>query len=95
MIRLQSGPSGPEVRRVPGGKARGHRRSPHSASPALPSPSCCPLIPGADETNKPLAVAKVLGGTVVLIGAGVAVFLAERRKARTHLKSSSLPARLA
>jgi len=40
------------------------------------------LIPGGDETNKPLAVAKVLGATMVLVGAGVVVFVAERRRAR-------------
>ena len=82
------------MRRVPGGKPVAIAL----ASIGLISTSAtivlC-IIPGADETNKPLAVVKVLGGTLVLIGAGVAVFLAERRKARAHLKSSTLPARLA
>ena len=94
MIRLQREPAGPGVRRVPGGKPVAIAL----ASIGLISTSAtivlC-IIPGADETNKPLAVVKVLGGTLVLIGAGVAVFLAERRKARAHLKSSTLPARLA
>jgi glutamate:GABA antiporter len=41
------------------------------------------VIPGADEKNKALAVAKVLIATAVLVGAGVAVFLiAQRKKAR-------------
>ena len=94
MIRLQREPAGPGVRRVSGGKPVAIAL----ASIGLISTSAtivlC-IIPGADETNKPLAVVKVLGGTLVLIGAGVAVFLAERRKARAHLKSSTLPARLA
>jgi hypothetical protein len=38
-------------------------------------------IPGADEANKPLAVAKVIGSTCVLVGAAVAVFLYARYKA--------------
>ncbi len=88
MIRMQSVPAGPEVRRVPGGKPVAIAL----ASIGLISTSAtiilC-LIPGADETNKPLAVFKVLGGTLVLIGAGVAVFLAERHKARAHSKSAA------
>jgi hypothetical protein len=39
-------------------------------------------FPAADETNKPLAVIKVLLGTAILVGAGLAVFLAERRNAK-------------
>jgi hypothetical protein len=39
-------------------------------------------IPAGDEPNKPLAVVKVVGGTAVLIGAGVAVFLFSRWKTR-------------
>ena len=81
-------PAGPEVRRVPGGKPVAIVL----ASIGLISTSAtiilC-LIPGADEINKPLAVFKVLGGTLVLIGAGVAVFLAERHKARAHSKSAA------
>ena len=42
-------------------------------------------IPGADETNKALAVAKVLGGTAVLIGIGVVVFVLERKRARARV----------
>jgi amino acid transporter len=81
MIRLQGKPAGPAVRRVPGGKPVAIAL----ASLGLLSTSATiamSLIPGAAETNKPLAVAKVLGGTAILIGAGVAVFLAERRKVR-------------
>ncbi|HET6170359.1 MAG TPA: APC family permease [Terracidiphilus sp.] len=86
MIRMQSVPAGPEVRRVLGGKPVAIAL----ASLGLLSTSATIVlctIPGADETNKPLAVFKVLGGTLVLIGVGVAVFLAERRKARAHTKA--------
>jgi glutamate:GABA antiporter len=81
MIRLQRRPAGAEVRRVPGGRPVAIAL----ASVGFASTTITILlsvIPGADETNKPLAVAKVLGGTIVLVGAGVAVFLASRRKAK-------------
>lgn len=80
MIRLQSEPAGPEVRRVPGGKPVAIVL----ASVGIVSTVATILLscfPGADETNKPLAVAKIVGGAFVLVGAGVAVFLASRRKA--------------
>jgi len=90
MIRLQKEPAGPEVRRVPGGRP---------AAIALASVGFLSTMvtivlscfPAAGETNKPLAVAKVIGGTAVLAGMGVAVFLAERRNAaRVHRLSSAL-----
>jgi glutamate:GABA antiporter len=40
------------------------------------------MMPAADEPNKPLAVAKIVGLTAVLIGTGWAVFASSRRKAR-------------
>ncbi|HEV2471395.1 MAG TPA: APC family permease [Chthonomonadales bacterium] len=78
MIRLQNRPVGPDVRRVPGGK------------PVAVTLACLGLastmttivlsvVPGADETNKALAILKVVGGTAVLVGLGVAVFVAEKR----------------
>ena len=39
------------------------------------------MIPAADEPNKPLAVLKIVGGTLVILGCGVAVFRARRHKA--------------
>jgi amino acid transporter len=73
MIRLQSSPAGPEVRRVPGGRPVAIVL----ASIGLLSTTLTiilSLIPGNEETNKSLAVAKVLGGTMVLVGIGVGVF---------------------
>lgn len=78
LIRLQSRPAGPEVRRVPGGK-------PAAVALAVigivstTTTIVLSTIPSPDETNKPLAVVKVVGGTAALIGLGLAVFLAERR----------------
>ena len=48
------------------------------------------LVPSADETNKPLAVAKVVGGMIVLVGAGVVVFIGARVKARRDLKTAAV-----
>ena len=90
MIRLQSRPVDAKVRRVPGGK------------PVAIALACIGLIstlftlvmsvvPSADEPNKPLAIAKVVGGTLVLIGAGVVVFIGARLKAN-HIAKVALKA---
>jgi amino acid transporter len=87
MIRLQNRPAGPEVRRVLGGKPVAIAL----ASVGLLSTALTivlSVVPASDEPNKPLAVAKVLGGTLVLVGAGVAVFLLEKRRALTRLQVS-------
>ena len=81
MIRLQRTPVGPEVRRVPGGKPVAIAL----ASVGLASTTMTLVlsaIPAADEPNKPLAIAKVVGGTALLIGAGIAVFLVSRLKSQ-------------
>jgi amino acid transporter len=85
MIRIQRRPAPPEARRVPGGKPVAIAL----ATLGLASTAATlilAVIPGGDETNKPLAVAKVLLGTAVLMGAGVAVFLFSRFKARYEAK---------
>jgi len=79
MIRMQSRPVAPEVRRVPGGKPVAIVL----ASIGFVSTAATivlSVIPGADETNKPLAVAKVVGGTMLLVGIGVGVFFFSRYK---------------
>jgi amino acid transporter len=89
MIRLQSKPVGPEVRRVPGGRPVAIAlASVGVASTAMTI--VLSAIPAADEPNKPLAIAKVVGGTVVLIGAGVAVFLFSRWKTRRTASQESV-----
>jgi glutamate:GABA antiporter len=81
MIRLQSEPAGPNVRRVPGKKpvaiALGTIGFVATAITIVLS-----LFPGADQPNKLLAVVKVVGATLVQLGLGVAIFTAERRRAR-------------
>jgi amino acid transporter len=84
MIRLQRRPVDAEVRRVPGGRPVAI----FLAALGLISTSLTIVlstIPASDDPNKPLAVMKVVGGTAALIGAGVVVFVIERRKARTRL----------
>ncbi|GGH03901.1 APC family permease [Silvibacterium dinghuense] len=83
MIRLQSRPAGPEVIRVWGGQ----RVAVVLATIGFLSTALTivlSVIPGEDETHPALAVVKVIASTLVLVGAGVAVFLvAERKKKRT------------
>jgi glutamate:GABA antiporter len=82
MIRMQSRPAAIEARRVPGGRPVAILL----ASIGLVSTIATIIlsaIPGTDETNKPLAVAKVLGGTAALVGLGVVVFLFSRWKTRS------------
>jgi len=87
MIRIQSRPAPAEARRVPGGKPVAI----FLASLGLASTAATivlAVIPGGEETNKPLAVVKVLSGTVVLMGAGVAIFLFSRFRARYEAKDA-------
>lgn len=88
MIRLQSRPVGPEVRRVPGGKPVAILL----ALIGLTSTAFTIVLsafPASDEPDKLQAVAKVVGGTAVLVGAGVVVFLTQRRKAQLRVTSVS------
>ena len=88
MIRLQSQPAPPGVRRVPGGKPVAIAL----ASIGLLSTAITivlSVIPSAEETNKPLAIGKVLGATAVLLGLGVALFLFSLWK--THRLTSLNP----
>jgi amino acid transporter len=81
MIRLQSEPAGPNVRRVPGKKpvaiALGLIGFTATATTIVLA-----LFPGTDQPDKLLAVVKVVGATLVQLGVGVGIFLAERRRAR-------------
>jgi amino acid transporter len=86
MIRLQSRPAGPQVRRVPGGKPvavfLGMVGLASTALTILLS-----AVPAPDELNKPLALVKVVGGTAVLVAAGLAVFLYSRWKTKRITRS--------
>lgn len=88
MIRVQSRPTSPDVRRVPGGKPVAIAL----AVTGLVSTSVTivlSVIPSPDEPNRNLAMLKVIGGTLVLVGAGAIVFLIGRIKRRA-LRTASL-----
>lgn len=80
LIAVQREPARDETMRVPGGR------------PVAIAVGCIGLavtslaiglamLPAADEPNKPLAVAKIIGLTALLIGIGWWVFASSRRKA--------------
>ncbi len=81
MIRLQSRPVGAGVRRVPGGKPVAIALASLGMASTLITIALS-VVPSADEPNKLLAVAKVIGAMLVLVGTGVAVFIVARLKAR-------------
>jgi amino acid transporter len=79
MIKLQREPAGPEVMRVPGG-------APVAivlASLGLITTFVAivlSLVPAEDEPDKPLAVLKVTGLSLILVLAGAAVFAIGKRR---------------
>ena len=80
MIKLQAEPAGPEVIRVPGGKPVAYL----IATVGLLTTTLTivlSLIPQADEPNKPLAVLKVVGGSIVLLAIGAAIYGFGKRRA--------------
>jgi hypothetical protein len=81
MIRLQARPAGTEVRRVPGGRPVAIALAVLGLA-STTATIVLSAIPAEDEPNKLLAVVKVVGGCAVLMGAGVVVFLLEKRKHR-------------
>src|SRR3954453_11358158 len=84
MIRLQGEPVGPDVIRAPGGRAVavGVAAIGFVTTAAAIVLAC---IPAADEPNKVLAVAKIVGLSAVLIAAGAIVYLAGKRRAERAL----------
>jgi amino acid transporter len=83
MIRLQWEPAGPNVRRVPGGKPVAIVLGVVGFA-ATGTTIVLSLFPGADQPDKMLAVVKVVGATLVLLGLGIAIFVAEKRRARAR-----------
>jgi len=80
MIKLQSEPAGPEVIRVPGGKPIAKL----AAFVGLFTTTLTILlsvVPQPDEPNKPLAVLKVVGGSLLLLGIGAGIYRAGRKRA--------------
>jgi hypothetical protein len=86
LITLQREPAGPEVIRVPGGPVG----ATVLGAVGFFTTACAIVfacVPAGDEPNKPLAVAKVIGASLVLIGIGVAVYAAGRRRAALQLEN--------
>jgi glutamate:GABA antiporter len=88
MIKLQGEPAGPDVIRVPGG-------TPVAKFVAVVGfltttvTIALSLIPQTDETNKPLALVKVVGGTAVLVLVGVWIYAAGKRRAARTLPAET------
>jgi amino acid transporter len=81
MIRLQREPAGPEVMRVPGGTPVAIGLAALGLATTLVAIGLS-LVPPDDEPNKPLAVLKVAGMSLLLVLAGAAVFALGKRKQR-------------
>lgn len=87
MIKLQSRTAGRDVIRIPGGKKIAIPLAMLGFATTIVT-ICLSLLPAADEANKPLAVLKVAGMTVVLLAAGVIVYFAGRRRQRGIVTNS-------
>src|SRR5437762_3063733 len=82
MLALQREPAGPEVMRVPGGRAAAIALAVTGfIVTAVSIVLAC--VPPDEEPNKPLAIVKVVGSSLVLVGIGVIVYLLGRRRARS------------
>jgi amino acid transporter len=83
LIKVQREPAGPDVIRVPGGKPMATLFGALGfVTTAIAIVLAC--VPAADEPNKPLAVAKIVGLSLVLIAIGAIVYFVGRRKARSR-----------
>jgi len=81
MIRLQREPAMEGTIRVPGGRPVAVALALLGLVTTLMT-IVLSVIPPDEEPNKPLAVAKVIGSTVFLVGVGVAIYYASNRKSR-------------
>ncbi len=81
MIKLQSEPAGPDVMRVPGGKAVAIAVAALGFATTTVS-ILLACVPADDEPNKTLAVVKVVGSSLVLVLIGIAVYVNGRRRAK-------------
>jgi len=86
LIRLQNDPVGPDVTRVPGGKAVARVVACIGFSTTLFA-ILLSLIPAPDEPHKFLAASKILGSTAVLAGVGFVVYWIGRSRAANAPRS--------
>jgi len=83
MIRLQAEPAGPDVIRVPGGPIVA-KLAAIVGFLTTTLTIVLSVVPQPDEPNKPLAVLKVVGGSLLLLLIGAGIYWAGKRKlART------------
>ncbi|MFY9805373.1 MAG: APC family permease [Candidatus Acidiferrales bacterium] len=80
LIRLQREPSGPETMRIPGGRPVAMALGALGFASTLVT-IVFSVIPAADEPHKVLAVAKIVGLTVVLLAVGVILFAIGKSRA--------------
>jgi amino acid transporter len=81
VIRLQREPAGPEVIRIPGGRPVAIAMAVLGlTTTAISSVLAC--IPPESDPNKVIAVIKLIGSSVVLVGVGAVVYWLGKRKAR-------------
>jgi amino acid transporter len=87
MIALQREPAGPEIRRVPGGS---RAATALAAVGFLVTGASIVLaaMPAEDDPNKVLAVAKVVGLTLLLVAAGVIIYLLGRPREGTVVSAN-------
>jgi amino acid transporter len=81
MIRLQREPAAEGTIRIPGGKPVAILLASVGLLTTLLT-IVLSVIPPDEELNKPLAIAKVIGSTLFLVGAGVVVYHASERRQR-------------
>jgi amino acid transporter len=77
MIRLQREPVPPGVMRLPGGRPVAILLASVGLITTVLT-IVLAIVPADDEPHKGLAIAKVIGSTLLLVGAGVAVFISSR-----------------
>jgi amino acid transporter len=79
MIKVQKEPAGPEVVRVPGGATVAVALAALGFTTTAVSIALA-LVPSADEVNKPLAVLKIAGLSLLPLALGIVTYAAARRK---------------
>jgi amino acid transporter len=79
MFRLQREAAGPEVIRVPGGRPVAILVSCVGFATTLFTIGLS-LVPPAEEPNKLLATAKIVGLSAILVGVGATMYYAAKRK---------------
>ena len=89
MIRLQREPAGPEVIRVPGGAPVAIALASLGLVVTTVSIGLA-LIPAEDEPNKPLAVTKVAGLTILLMAGGAVVYFLGTRTRNLNRRDGSV-----